>query len=139
MRHYGPGNKASIPPYTNLAQHLGMPGLIDGDSQISFNHKTSSLVVEVVMGWFSSPTIMGWLLTFDNADDLHSFNIGGFFPTAAANSKMLVNTRRHECTRFGEELELDVMQKHEGIGLLSAAARVSRLAFTGQDKVNTPL
>ena len=60
------------------------------------------------------------------ADDLDSFSIGSFFPTAAANSKMLVNTRRHECTRFGEELELDVMQKHEGIGLLSAAARVSK-------------
>ena len=137
VRHYGASNKALIPPYTNLAQHLGMPGLIDGDGQIAFNPKTRSLVVEAVKDWFSSPKNMGWLLIFDNVDDLDSFNIGDFFPTAAANGKMLITTRRRECTRFGEELELDVMQKHEGIELLQRSCK-RKQAFTGQGKINTP-
>jgi hypothetical protein len=50
--HYAARNQSSIPPYTNLAQHLSMPGLIDGDGQILFNHNTRGPVVEAVKGWF---------------------------------------------------------------------------------------
>lgn len=133
VRHYAARNKALIPPYTNLAQHLGMPGLIDGDGQIIVSYKTRGVVVEAVKDWFSSPNNTGWLVIFDNVDDLDSFNIGEFFPTAAVNGKILITTRRRECTRFGEELELDVMQKLESIELLQRSCK-RKQAFTGQGK-----
>ena len=133
VRHYATKNKASTPPYTNLAQHLGMPGLIDVNRQISFNHETRSPVVEAVKGWYSSEKNKGWLLIFDNADDLESFDVGQFFPTAAANGSILITSRRRECTRFGEELELYVMQKLESIELLQRSCKRKR-AFTSQGR-----
>ena len=131
VRHYATRNKASIPPFIKLAQHLGIPGLIDGNGQISFIHETRKAVVEAVKEWYSSENNQGWLLIFDNVDDLESFDIGEFFPTAAANSSILITTRRRECTRFGEELELDVMQKLESIELLQRSCK-RKHPFTGQ-------
>jgi len=133
VQHYATRNRAAIPPYANLAQHLGMPGLIDSDGQIVFNHSTRSPVVEAVKGWFSMPGNTGWLLIFDNVDDLDSFNIGEFFPTAAENGKILITTRRRECTRFGEELELDVLQERESIKLFQRSCQ-HKQPYTGQGK-----
>lgn len=134
IRHYSTVNKASIPPYTNLAQHLGIPGLIDGDGEVSFNHKTRSSVVEAVKNWFSAANNNRWLVIFDNVDDLESFDIGDFLPTAAENGKILMTSRRRECSRFGEELELDVMEKLESIELLQCSCKRT---FTAQGKIGS--
>jgi Cdc6-like AAA superfamily ATPase len=142
--HYASRNGAAIPPYTNLAQHLSMPGLIDGDGQIVFSHITRGPVVEAVKSWFSLPDNKGWLLIFDNADDLDSFNIGEFFPTVAANGKILITTRRRECTRFGDEFELDVLEERESIKLFQRSCQ-NKQTFTVQGKytvefhINSPM
>ena len=90
-------------------------------------------MVEAVKGWYSLEKNKGWLVIFDNVDDLESFDVGEFFPTAAANGNILITTRRRECTRFGVELELDVMQKLESIELLQRSCKREQ-EFTGQGR-----
>lgn len=121
--HYASRNRALVPPYNNLAQHLGMPNLINADGQVNFTHETRHIVVEAVKGWFSLPGNTGWLIIFDNVDDLDSVSIGDFFPTAAENGRILITTRRRECTRFGNELELDVLEECESIKLLQRSCQ----------------
>lgn len=134
VRHYAAENKGTIPPYTNLAQHLGMPGLIDGEGRISPDHVHRSVVVEAVKSWLAAPQNADWLLIFDNVDDLDSFNIGDFLPTTVANGNILITTRRRECTRFGTELELKVMVELESIELLRRSCQ-RKQAFTRQGKI----
>lgn len=121
--HYVSRNKAAIPPFSNLAQHLGMHNLIDIDGQIIFTHKTRQPIVEAIKTWFSLHGNNGWLMIFDNVDDLDSFSIGDFFPATAENGRILITTRRRECTRFGDELELDVLEERESINLLQRSCQ----------------
>lgn len=134
VRHYAAENKGTTPPYTNLAQHLGMPGLIDGEGHISPDHVHRSLVVEAVKSWLAAPQNVDWLLIFDNVDDLDSFDIGEFLPTTVANGNILITTRRRECTRFGMELELKVMVEAESIELLRRSYQ-RKQAFISQGKI----
>ena len=134
VRHYAAENKGTTPPYTNLAQHLGMLGLIDGEGRISPKHVHRSLVVEAVKSWLAAPQNADWLVIFDNVDDLDSFDIGEFLPTTVANGKILITTRRRECTRFGTGLELKVMVELENIELLRRSCQ-RKQAFTSQGKI----
>ncbi|CZT09975.1 uncharacterized protein RAG0_14579 [Rhynchosporium agropyri] len=106
-----------------IGGHLGLGYLINADGQVTFDHHTRHSVVKALMGWFSLPRNPGWLLIFDNVDDLESVNVGDFFPTVAKNRMILITTRRRECTRFGVELELDILDEDESIRLLQRSCQ----------------
>ncbi|XMA16751.1 hypothetical protein WAI453_009542 [Rhynchosporium graminicola] len=114
----GDGSEEESPTAVVL---LGIGGVV------TFDHHTRHSVVEALMGWFSLPRNTGWLMIFDNVDDLESVNVGDFFPTVAKTGRILITTRRRECTRFDVELELDMRDEDESIRLLQHSCQHKQL------------
>ncbi|CZT01127.1 uncharacterized protein RCO7_02774 [Rhynchosporium graminicola] len=73
-----------------------------------------------------SPTAVV-LLGIGGVDDLESVNVGDFFPTVAKTGRILITTRRRECTRFDVELELDMRDEDESIRLLQHSCQHKQL------------
>ncbi|KAK4895529.1 hypothetical protein LTR27_006311 [Elasticomyces elasticus] len=133
VEHYATKNKASIPPFSNLAQHLGLHGLIDQDGVITWSHTSRDSVVEAVKKWLSRPDNIGWLVIFDNFDDLDSYDIASFFPDQTGNGRILITTRRRECARLGIPMELDVLDHSESTDLLKRSCQ-RRGSFSEQER-----
>jgi TIR domain/NB-ARC domain len=66
-------------------------------------------IVEAVKRWFRDNT--GWLLIFDNADDLAM--VQGFLPPGGKGHIMLT-TRAHATGRMAQRLEVEKMESEEG-------------------------
>jgi tetratricopeptide (TPR) repeat protein len=76
------------------------------------------LIVEAVKRWFQEHT--GWLLIFDNADDLEK--VRGFLPTDGKGYTLLT-TRMQATRRIAQRIEIDEMNQEEGaLFLLRRAA-----------------
>ncbi|KAI5194016.1 hypothetical protein E4T38_09763 [Aureobasidium subglaciale] len=125
VRHYANHNSSVVPPYSQLAQHLSMAGAIDTNGHVKHPVDNKSLVVDAVHKWFGQKGNAGWLVVFDNYDDVNSeqFSDGRLFPETSENGKILVTTRRRECARFGRLLEMDTMSEEESLELLEKSCR----------------
>jgi hypothetical protein len=131
VRHYAARNQSITSRYAALARHLNLSGLINSNGDVSFNHNVRDQVVEAVKNWLSFSRNTGWLLIFDEVDDLEGFDLTKFFPMTTTNGKILITTRRREGARFGRELELGVLGEAESIELLRRSSR-RKQKFTGQ-------
>ncbi len=67
------------------------------------------LIVEAVKRWFEDHA--GWLLIFDNADDLEMMR--DFLPTDG-KGYILLTTRAHAMGRIAQRIEVDEMDQEEG-------------------------
>ncbi|KAF3082326.1 hypothetical protein TWF103_003363 [Orbilia oligospora] len=70
----------SAPDYGIIGQKLNIPGLIDREGKVSANPETIYVLQSVFFRWLSLPGNNKWLLIFDNADDLETFDIQKYFP-----------------------------------------------------------
>lgn len=110
------------PDYAQIGQILGLGSAIDQDGQlISVEKKSTNRVLEAVKKWFSQKENQHWLLVLDNVDDLTSFDIRDFIPTAR-HGKVLITSRRKECIGLGKGLEVEEMLEPEGVLLLLKSA-----------------
>jgi tetratricopeptide (TPR) repeat protein len=66
-------------------------------------------IVEAVKRWFQDNT--GWLLIFDNADDLAM--VQGFLPSGS-KGHILLTTRAHATGRIAQRIEVAKMEQKEG-------------------------
>jgi len=65
-----------------------------------------------------------WLLVFDNLDNPEDLpGIVGFFPSSQYGS-ILVTSRHARCKDLGQSIELDCMEKEEGLQLLLRSSTV---------------
>lgn len=116
VRHYAHLQPEGARDYNQIAITLGIIGLINERGHVSENDSTMDEVVEAMAEWFIKDQNRDWLLVFDNADDLETFNIKDFFPKQWGS--ILVTTRRPECSRFGVGIGLDEMSLDEGLLML---------------------
>lgn len=122
IRHHVCRCRDGTPDYSQIATTLGIIGLIDESGHIQVGYSITDEVVEAMLDWFSKGQNRDWLLVFDNADDLESFDIVDFFPKQSWGS-ILITTRRPECARFGVGIELDEMTQDEGLLMLKKTAK----------------
>jgi hypothetical protein len=111
-------SRVTPPPYLRIARHLGISGLVDEGGQISANPRALDQIVSACLEWLGREGNTGWLLIFDNVDDLESFRISDFFPKRKQGC-IVVTSRRPECRLLGEGWKVGIMELQESIELLS--------------------
>lgn len=112
------------PDYARIAQTLGLGSAVNQDGQLFYTEKGSTnKVLEAVKQWFSQKENQHWLLVLDNVDELTSFDINDFIPTAS-HGTVLITSRRKECIRLGKGLEIGEMLEPEAVLLLLKSAEL---------------
>jgi len=79
-------------------------------------------IIQVVKEWLDETLNRNWLLVFDNVDDL-SFPVEQFFPNEG-HGHILITTRRLELTRWWHGVEVEPMNKEEGLQMLRTSAQL---------------
>ena len=100
-------------------------GLVDGRGRVSTEDSDIDRVIETVKAWLSQERSGTWLLVFDNADDLDTVPLREFFPTMVngRRTRILVNSRDHECAGFGIGLPVPPLNESEAVRMLLHHAR----------------
>ncbi|OAL46213.1 hypothetical protein IQ07DRAFT_603591 [Pyrenochaeta sp. DS3sAY3a] len=117
-------SKVTPPPYLKIAQHLGVSGLVKQDGKTAMLSGESDQIIDACLQWLDRQGNSGWLLVFDNVDDLESFHISDYFPKRKQGT-IIITSRRPECSRLGEGQKLETMQLLDSIKLLSKSFRRS--------------
>ena len=99
-----------ISDFVSIADLLNLP---------EKNEQDQSRVVNAVKRWLQSNT--GWLLIFDNADDLAM--VKDFIPSAGTGH-MLLTTRAQAMSRLAQRIELEKMEIEEGALFLLRRANI---------------
>lgn len=128
------------PDYPQILQLLGINSTVDGDGQLCVGKEATGRIVDAVKRWYSRKENQNWLLVLDNVDDLESFDIRSFIPTTP-HGKILMTSRRKECTRFGRGLDIGEMLVREGICLLFTSTRShdSQHSAEGKPRLKYPV
>lgn len=121
VSHHATNATYQKPDYAQIGRLLGIG--LEEDGQLSVKGDTTERILEAVKRWYCAKENQNWLLVLDNVDDLESFDIGAFIPTAS-HGTILMTSRRKECSRFGTGLEIDDMLETEAICLLLKSARL---------------
>jgi hypothetical protein len=111
-------SRVTPPPYLRIARYLGISGLVDEAGRIVADAAGLDQIVNACLEWFEREGNTGWLLIFDNVDDLETFRISEYFPKRARGS-IIVTSRRPECSRLGKGWRVETMEMGESIELLS--------------------
>lgn len=110
------------PDYTQIAQLLGMSGRLDAAKFGSFTASVhgpadEEHVIEAVKRWLAAEGNPGWLLVFDNLDDLESFDINNYLPSCW-HGTIIITSRRPESRLTRRGMEVQQMQDCEAQMLL---------------------
>lgn len=124
LRHYA-GKAAEPATHNAFAARLGLKGLVDDKGLNSTLDERALEVVEAMRNWLAEGPNRGWLLIFDNLDDLETFNIMDYIPRTAWGS-ILITSRRRGFLSYGTTMEIPEMGLEEGLSLLSKIARFDR-------------
>lgn len=123
------------PDYLQIAQVLGMHGVVDGSGRISNDEETAQCIIEGMKQWFSHKDNSAWLLVFDNFDDLGAFDINFFIPNLGGT--IIITSRRRESVGLGVGFEVEKMLEKEGIGLLIRSANLEVDQLNSDGKLNS--
>jgi hypothetical protein len=118
LDYYAQLSRIRPTPYGRIAHHLGVASFVNDAGQLVANLTNMNRVVGAVNRWLEREGNDDWLLVFDNVDDLESFRISDFFPNSASGT-VILTSRRPECARLGEEVNLEAMNETESVTLLS--------------------
>ncbi|KAH0605326.1 uncharacterized protein H6S33_004548 [Morchella sextelata] len=123
VQHYAINQSSTSPDYLQIAQSLGMPKGLDSDGKLCADIETANTAVK---RWFCKQENPGWLLVFDNVDDLESFKISFFIPTCD-HGTIIMTSRRPECVDLGagSGIPVEEMEEADGIELLLKCAKIS--------------
>lgn len=110
------------PDFTQLGVRLGLSGCIDQNGQLLETSSADSATIgKAVKYWLSNAENNGWLVVFDNHDDIETVAIEDFVPTVDFG-KVIITTRRTEVKHLGKAVEVDEIGKGAGIQILLSSA-----------------
>ena len=115
--HYIRLVSATQPPYGMVAEALGLRGMLDDEGRMKNNVHEPDSIVYAVITWLGFKTNQGWLADYDNYDDPENFAIADFMPSDHAG-RIIVTSRRRDCARLGQGLEIGNLSVQESVELL---------------------
>lgn len=109
------------PDYSWLATLLSLPvDAIDQAGQLA-TLADIKLIIQAVRLWLADTDNQGWLIIFDNHDDLEMVNIRDFLPPRSGS--VIITSRAKGSQRLGSSsFEVDVVQLEDGIEILRKSA-----------------
>ncbi|KAJ6258209.1 hypothetical protein Dda_7128 [Drechslerella dactyloides] len=107
----------SAPDYEAIGSKLGMPGLVDSKGTVSADLETVGNIQSALFRWLQLPGNSKWLLIYDNADDLETFNLQEYFPNQGGGA-IFVTSRRPEFSDSAKQADLDGLDEGSAVALL---------------------
>jgi hypothetical protein len=119
----------SSPDFSRIPTDLGVPGQIDTSEKLAQGALTR--VWEIVQNWLSKGGNMGWLMLFDNNDDVVSVDLEELLPMCDWGN-IIVTSRDRMVLAYIGGLEIDVPEigKKSGLELLLKGANKSLGSLT---------
>jgi hypothetical protein len=115
--HYVRLVSSAQPPYGRVAEILGLKGMVDEAGRVKKSIHEPDSIAHAVLAWLNLQSNQRWLAVYDNYDDPESFVIGKFMPSIHAG-RIIVTSRRRDCARLGQGLEVGSLSVREGVELL---------------------
>jgi len=115
--HYVRLVSSAQPPYGRVAEILGLKGMVDEGGRVKKNINEPDSIVHAVLAWLNFQSNQRWLAVYDNYDDPESFAIGKFMPSLHTG-RIIITSRRRECARLGQGIEVGGLSVQEAIELL---------------------
>ncbi|KAF8461380.1 hypothetical protein BDZ91DRAFT_851079 [Kalaharituber pfeilii] len=125
------------PDYTQIGWLLGMAGKLDSTGKLTVQQPSDEEhIVNSVKEWFTAKGNTKWLLVIDNLDDLESFNINDYIPSAP-HGTVVITSRRPESIQGRRGLEVQQMDNSEAEELLFKTAKLDfeKLPHNEQERV----
>ncbi|KAK0747113.1 hypothetical protein B0T18DRAFT_466791, partial [Schizothecium vesticola] len=93
--------------FTRIGYDLGLASVVDpATGQVVASDVLSrKTVVNAIRRWLARPENEGWMLAFDNADDLEAVSLPGYFPRTP-NGDILITSRQTQSILLGPSLEV---------------------------------
>ncbi|KAF3920376.1 hypothetical protein ABW20_dc0102479 [Dactylellina cionopaga] len=113
----------SVADYEVIGSKLGIPGLIDGNGIVSTDLGMIGNIKLALFRWLQLPGNSKWLLIFDNADDLDTFDIQEYLPNQGGGA-ILITSTRPEFSQGAEQTNLDGLDCESAVALLLSLARL---------------
>ncbi|KAK6500012.1 hypothetical protein TWF481_010371 [Arthrobotrys musiformis] len=113
----------SSPDYQAIGSKLRIPGLINQKGTISANLEAVDNIRSALFNWLQMPGNNRWILIFDNADDLETFDLQRYFPNSG-DGAILVTSRRPEFSHRAEQVSLEGLDDESAIKLLLDLAQL---------------
>ncbi len=109
--------------FTRIGYDLGLASVVDpGTGQVVANDTASrKAIVNALKSWLARQENDGWLLVFDNADDLEAVNLPNYFP-CAPNGDILVTSRQTQSILIGPSLEVKPLPADDADAVLQQIA-----------------
>ncbi|KAF3165835.1 hypothetical protein TWF788_000657 [Orbilia oligospora] len=110
------------PNYTSIAASLRISQMIDENGKIKCGSDAGAInnIKSALFSWLKLPGNDKWLLIFDNADDLN-VPIDDYFPNETGH--ILITSRRPEFSDYGEQMEIDGLDRENAVRLLLRLVR----------------
>lgn len=89
---------------------------------------TTDIALEAVKSWLGAEGNPNWLIVVDNYDDLENVNILRFLPNTSTGN-LIITSRKRSAARLGEGIEVDAIEKEEGIELIRKSAHRNETQF----------
>jgi len=115
--HYGDEQHSEATDYYQVAQLLGLSGLVSATGQVTNNETSALRVINAVKSWLAFQSNDQWLLIFDNYNDL-KFDMLDFFPTRQCGN-LIITSQRPGSTRLGTHFEeIEGLDAENAVSLL---------------------
>ena len=117
------------PDSAEIAVELGLPpGAVNQNGKLNVSGETAEIVVTAIVSWFSAEDNNGWLLIFDNYDDLKNVNIFDFLHPGSSGS-ILITSRSRDTCHIGKGLEVQEVTEDEALEILRKSAHRDKTSF----------
>lgn len=112
--------------YSSIARVVGMRAdtIDNGTGKVI----TTAIALEAVKSWLGAEGNPDWLIVVDNYDDLENVNVFNFLPNTNTGN-LIVTSRKRSSARLGEGIEVNAIEKEEGIELIRKSAHRSETQF----------
>lgn len=120
VSHYKSQWGNAKPDFNRLGAQLNLSGCIDEHCRL-LETSPPDLIMKAVKSWLSNAENVGWLVVFDNYDDIEAVALDDFVPTVDFG-KVVITTRRPEVKHLGVGVEVDEIGKAAGIEILLSSA-----------------
>lgn len=132
--HYQTKWEDSNPDFVQIGAMLGLPGCIELTGRIKPDVGSPDLVIGAMKKWLSDTENRGWLVIFDNNDDIDSVTLLDFFPALDfGHGSIIITTRRFEVKALGVGVEMERIEKAAAISILLTSAGRTPKIMDGDD------
>ena len=117
------------PDSASIAVALGLPpDTVNRNGELNASGDIIGIVVKAIISWFSAEGNNGWLLIFDNYDDLKNVNIFDFLHPGSSGS-ILITSRSRDTCHIGKGLEVQEVTEDEALEILRKSAHRDKTSF----------